>query len=151
MYLKLTKHAECSSRWSKMLYRHIKLHIVIRLLKSRLKNVLQAKRVCKCIFSQFLSRILLVLFSSWSKEVYLHGSCDLEFYIATYQQQQQKKMIRKTSFLNQEFLCRTVKIFKALNKREERWSNVGKTAVIILQIFRERSGALVHLLGTTNA
>ena len=62
-----------------------------------------------------------------------------------------KKMIRKTSFLNQEFLCRTVKIFKALNKREERWSNVGKTAVIILQIFRERSGALVHLLGTTNA
>ena len=118
MYLKLTKRAECSSRWSKMLYRHRKLHIVIRLLKSRLKNVLQAKRVCKCIFSLFLSRILVVLFSSLSKEVYLHGSCDVKFYIATYQKKQ--NMIRKTSFLNQEFLCRTVNIFKALNKREER-------------------------------
>ena len=27
--------------------------------------------------------------------------------------------------------------FKLLNKREERWNNVGKTAVIFPQIFRE--------------
>ena len=40
---------------------------------------------------------------------------------------------------------------KLLNKREERWDNVGKTAVIFLQIFREKLGALVRLLGITKA
>ena len=60
-------------------------------------------------------------------------------------------MIRKTSLLNQESLWRTLKIFKVLNKREERWNNVGKTAVIIPQIFRETLGALVRLLGITKA
>ena len=38
-----------------------------------------------------------------------------------------------------------------LNKREERWNNAGKTAVIIPQIFRETKGALVGLLGITKA
>ena len=36
-------------------------------------------------------------------------------------------------------------------KREERWNNVGKTAVIFPQISRETLGALVHLLGITRA
>ena len=36
-------------------------------------------------------------------------------------------MIRKTSFLNHESPCHLLKIFKLLNKREERWNNVGKT------------------------
>ena len=62
-----------------------------------------------------------------------------------------KTNIRKTSFLNQESLCCTLKIYKLLHKREERWNNVGKTAVIIPQIFRETLGALVRLLGITKA
>ena len=60
-------------------------------------------------------------------------------------------MIRKTSFLNQESPRRTLKIFKLLSKREERWNDVGKTAVIISQTFCETFGALVRLLGITNA
>ena len=32
---------------------------------------------------------------------------------------EKKNMIHKTSVLNQESLCRTMKIFKLLNKREE--------------------------------
>ena len=54
-------------------------------------------------------------------------------------------MIGKTSFLNP---CHPLKIFKLLNKREERWDNAGKTAVIFPQIFsRETLGKLVRLLG----
>ena len=34
------------------------------------------------------------------------------------------------SFLNQECPCRTLKLFKVLNKGEERWNNAGKIAVI---------------------
>ena len=60
-------------------------------------------------------------------------------------------MIRKTSFLNQESQCRTLKIFKVLNDREERPNNVGKKAVIIPQIFRETLRALVPSLGITKA
>ena len=60
-------------------------------------------------------------------------------------------MIRKTSFLSQESPCHTLKMFKVLNKREEQWNNVVKTAVIIPQIFRETLGALVRLLGITKA
>ena len=41
--------------------------------------------------------------------------------------------------------------FKQLNKREERWINVGKTAVIFPQIFRETLCALVGLLGILKA
>ena len=44
-----------------------------------------------------------------------------------------------------------MKVFKLLNKTEERWNNVGKTAVIFPQIYRETLGALVHLLGITRA
>ena len=62
-----------------------------------------------------------------------------------------KNMIHKTSFMNQESPCGTLKIFKILSKREEQWNNVGKTAVTIPQIFRGTSGALVHLLGITKA
>ena len=43
------------------------------------------------------------------------------------------------------------KNFKVLNKREERSNNVGKPAVVIPQIFREKLGALVRLLGITKA
>ena len=60
-----------------------------------------------------------------------------------------KNKIRKTSFLNQESPCGTLNIFKVLNKREERWNNVGKTAAIIPQISCETLGALVRLLGIT--
>ena len=81
--------------------------------------------------------------------MHLHGSCDLKFYIATYQKK--KNMTRRTSFLNQEFLCHTLKICKVLNEREEQQNNVGKTAVIIRQIFHETLGALVCLLGIKKA
>ena len=57
-------------------------------------------------------------------------------------------MIRKTSFLNQESPCRPLKTFKVLNEREERRNNVGKTAVVIPQSFRETLGALVRLLSS---
>ena len=43
-------------------------------------------------FSLLLSRILVALFSSLSKKIYLHGSRDVKFYIATYQK---KSMIRQ--------------------------------------------------------
>ena len=42
-------------------------------------------------------------------------------------------------------------MFALLNKRKERWNNVGQTAIIFLQIFRVMIGALVHLLGITKA
>ena len=58
---------------------------------------------------------------------------------------QKKNMIRKTSSLNHESLCHPLKIIKLMNKREERWNNVGKTAVIFPQIFREALGGLVRL------
>ena len=73
--------------------------------------------VCNSIFSLFLSRILVVTFASLSKEIYLHGSSDVKFYIAIFQK---KNMIRRTSFSNQESSYHTLKIFKILNKREQR-------------------------------
>ena len=104
--------------------------------------------VCSSIFSLFLSRILVVVFSSLSKEMYLHGSIEVEFYIATFQRE---KMIHKTSFLNHESLWHPLKIFKLLNKREEQRNNVEKTAVIFPRIFYETLGALVCLLGIREA
>ena len=74
-------------------------------------------------FSLFLSRVLLIVFSSSSMEIYLHRSSDVKFYIATFQK---KNMIRKKAFLNHKSPCHPLKIFKLLNKREERWNNVGK-------------------------
>ena len=56
-------------------------------------------------------------------------------------------MIHKTSFLNQESPWHALKIFKLLNQREEWENNVGKTAVIFLQIFRETLGTLARSLG----
>ena len=50
-------------------------------------------------------------------------------------------MIRKTSLLNHESPCLPLKIFKLLNKREERPNNVGKTVVIFPHISGETSGA----------
>ena len=73
--------------------------------------------------SLFLSRILAILFSNLSKEIYLHGSSDVKFYIATFRK---KSIIRKTSFLNHESPCLTLKIFKLLNEREERSNNIEK-------------------------
>ena len=58
---------------------------------------------------------------------------------------QKKNMIRKTSSLNHESPCHPLKIIKLMNKREERWNNVGKTAVIFPQIIREALGGLVRL------
>ena len=54
-------------------------------------------------------------------------------------------MISKTLFLNQESPCCTLKVFKVLNKTKERRNNVGKTAVMIPQIFRETLGVFAHL------
>ena len=79
-------------------------------------------------------------------EIYLHGSSSVKFYIETFQK---KNMIRKMSFLNHETPCHPLKIFKLLNEREKRCNNVGKTAAIFPQIFRETLGALVRLLGIT--
>ena len=112
-YVKLAKRTECFSRWCKMLYRHIKLYLVIEISKqSSEKYVQPAKTICNSIFSLFISDILVVLFSSLSKEIYVQGSCDVNFYIAFFQ----KNMICKTSFLNQECPFRTLKILKLLNK-----------------------------------
>ena len=86
MHLKLAKCAECSFRWWKMLYSHIKLYIVIEISKqSSEKCVEQAETVCNSIFSLFLNCILVVLFSSLGQEIYLHSLCDVKFYIAAYQ------------------------------------------------------------------
>ena len=60
-------------------------------------------------------------------------------------------MIRKTSLLRHESPCLPTKIFKLLNKREERSNNVGKTVVIFPYIFCETLGALVRLEGTAKA
>ena len=105
MYIKLAKSAECSSRHCKILYRERKLHIVIQISKqSSEKCAQQAEMVCNCIFSLFLSRILVVLFSSLRKEIYLHGSCHVKFYIATFQ----KKKKKKTRFVKRYFSTRNV-------------------------------------------
>ena len=79
--------------------------------------VLQAQTVCNSIFSLFLSQILVVVFLSLSKEIYRHGSSNVKFYIATFLK---KSMIRKTSFFNHKSPCFPLKIFKLLNKKEDR-------------------------------
>ena len=88
--------------------------------------------VCNSIVSLFLSPILVVVLLSSSKEIYLHGSTDVQFYIVTFQK---KNMIRKTSFFSYKSPCLPLNIFKLLNKREERSNNVGKTASILPQFF----------------
>ena len=60
-------------------------------------------------------------------------------------------MIRTTSLLRHKSPCLPLKIFKLLNKREERSNNVGKTAVIFLNISGETIGVLVPLVGITKA
>ena len=60
-------------------------------------------------------------------------------------------MIRKTSLLRHESPCLPLKVFILLNKREERSNNVGKTAVIFLNISGETLGVLVPLVGITKA
>ena len=60
-------------------------------------------------------------------------------------------MIHKTLFLRHEPRCPPLKIFKLLNKREERSNNVGETVVIFTHIYRETLGALVRLVGITKA
>ena len=104
--------------------------------------------VCNCIFSLFLSPILVVLLLSLSKEIYLHGLSDVKFYTATFQK---KNMIGKTSFFSHKSSCLPLKIFKVLNKREVRSNNAGKTVVSFLHIFRETFGALAHLVEITKA
>ena len=51
--------------------------------------------LCNSIFSLFLIRILVVVFSRLSKQLYRHGSSDVKFYIATFQK---KNMILKRHF-----------------------------------------------------
>ena len=72
--------------------------------------------VCYSIFNLFLSPILVVVLLGLSKEIYLHGSSDVKFYIATFQKE---NMIGKTSFFNHKSPCLPLKTFKLLNKREE--------------------------------
>ena len=55
------------------------------------------------------------------------------------------------SLLRHESPCLPLKIFKLLNKREERTNNAGKTVVIFPHIFHEMLGVLVRLVGTTKA
>ena len=100
------------------------------------------------IFNLFLSPILVVVLLSLSEEIYLHGSSDVKFYIATFQK---KNMICKISFFSHKSPCLPLKIFKLLNKREERSNSVGKTIVIFPHIFRETLGALVRLVRITKA
>ena len=50
-----------------------------------------------------------------------------------------------------EYPCLPLKIFKLLNKREERSNNVGKTVVILPHIFCETLGALVRLVEIAKA
>ena len=69
-------------------------------------------------------------------------------YIATFQK---KRMIYETLFLSHGSPCLPLKIFKLLNKREERSNNVGKTVVIFPHISGETLGALVRLVGITKA
>ena len=121
LYLKLTRHAEYSSRWCKMSYRHLKLKIVIAISnQSSDKRVEQAQKICSSKFSLFLSRILEVVFSSLRyiyKDIFLHVLSDVKFQIATFQK---KSMICKRSLLRYDFPCLPLKIFKLLNKSEER-------------------------------
>ena len=56
-------------------------------------------------------------------------------------------MIRKTSYLRHKSPCLPLKVFKLLNKREERSSNVGKTVVIFPHISGKTLGAFVRLVG----
>ena len=60
-------------------------------------------------------------------------------------------MVRKASLLRHESPCLPLKIFKLLNKREERSNNVGKTVVIFPRIFGEILGALARLIGIAKA
>ena len=92
--------------------------------------------------------MLAVAFSGLDKEIYIHGSSDVKFYIVTFQK---KNMICKTSFSSHESPCLPLQILKQLNKREERRNNVGKAVVIFPQIFCEMLSALVRLLGITKA
>ena len=55
------------------------------------------------------------------------------------------------SLLRHESPCLPLKIFKLLNKREERSNNVRKTVVVFPDIFHETLGALVRLVGITKA
>ena len=100
------------------------------------------------IFNLFLSPILVVVLLSLSEEIYLHGSTDVKFYIATFQK---KNLIGKKSFFSHKSPCLPLKIFQLLNKREEQSNNVGKTVVIFPHIFCETLGALMHLLEITKA
>ena len=60
---------------------------------------IEIQTVCSSIFSLFLSRILVVAFSSKYISMF---RVTLNFYIATFQK---KNVIRKSSFLNKESLC----------------------------------------------
>ena len=55
-------------------------------------------------------------------------------------------MFRKTSLLRHESPCLPLKIFKLLNKGEERSNNVEKTVVIFPYISGETLSALVRLV-----
>ena len=60
-------------------------------------------------------------------------------------------MIHNMSLLRHESPYPPLNIFKLLIKRDERSINVGKTVVIFPHISGETLGALVRLVGITNA
>ena len=62
-----------------------------------------------------------------------------------------KNMIRKTSLLRHESPCLPLKIFKLLNKSEQRSNNVGKTVAVFPHISGETLGTLVCSVGITKS
>ena len=83
--------------------------------------------ICNSVFSLFLSPILVVVLLRFGKEIYIPGTSDV--YI--------QNLIDKTSFFTHKSPCLPLKMFKLLNKTEERSNNVRKTVVIFPHIFRE--------------
>ena len=112
------------------------------------KCVEQDQPVYSSIFSLFVSPILVAVISSLREDIYLHGSSDDKFYIATFQK---KNMIHKKLFLRHGYPCLPLKIFELLNKREKRSNNLGKTVAIFPHNFRETVDALVRLVAIRKA
>lgn len=72
----------------------------------------------------------------------------VKFYLATFQKKNNKTKKKNT---NHESLCHPLKNLKLLNKREQQWNNIRKTALIFPKILQQMLGAFVHLLRITKA
>ena len=121
---------ESGPNWQNSLSCGVKCHIDIysckqssRLVISCLQKVQsKLKRYEAVYLVYFLSRILVVIFSSLKQGIYLLGSREVKFQIATFQK---KIMIPKTLFLRYESLFLPLENFKLFNKREERSYQAG--------------------------